>query len=158
MMRLTARPSAALRRRLPARLRSPRHRAPFDRCTACGAPPAIAGQSGKLERSAATPASPSFRIATICYTSFIKSKTALFFSEAEVGHIVEAVQQGRLPATWKTHREHVASLRERHGSNVCPKCGSSLVARVAKTGGNAGKPFPGCSIIPVAVCCALAQA
>jgi len=82
------------------------------------------------------------------YTSFIKSKTALLFSEAEVGHIVDAVQRGRLPATWKTHREHVASLRERHGSNVCPKCGSELVERVAKTGGNAGKSFLGCSGFP----------
>lgn len=82
------------------------------------------------------------------YTSFIKSKTELLFSEVEVGHIVEAVQQGRLPATWKTHREHVASLRRRHGSNVCPKCGSELVERVAKTGVNAGKSFLGCSSFP----------
>jgi restriction system protein len=58
------------------------------------------------------------------YTSYFKSKTAVLFSDEEVEQIVDAMEKGRLPATWKTHREHVASLRARHCSNVCPKCGS----------------------------------
>jgi hypothetical protein len=82
------------------------------------------------------------------YTSYFKSKTTVMFSDDEVRGIVEAIQQGRLPATWKTHRQHVASLRERHGSNVCPKCGSPLVERVAKTSANASNAFLGCSTFP----------
>jgi hypothetical protein len=82
------------------------------------------------------------------YTSYFKSKTAVLLSDEEVEGVVEAVQRGRLPATWKTHCQHVASLRERHGSNVCPKCGSALVERVAKTGANAGRAFLGCSAFP----------
>ena len=82
------------------------------------------------------------------YTAYIKSKTEVMFSDDEIEEVVIAIQDGRLPATWKTHRQHVASLRERHGSNVCPKCGSQLVERVAKTGGNAGKAFLGCSSFP----------
>jgi restriction system protein len=82
------------------------------------------------------------------YTSYIESKTDVLFSDEEVDGVVEAIQRGRLPATWKTHREHVASLRERHGSMVCPKCGAALVERMAKTGSNAGKAFLGCSSFP----------
>jgi hypothetical protein len=82
------------------------------------------------------------------YTSYFKSKTAMLFSDEGVEAVVDAIQKGRLPATWKTHRQHVASLRERHGSNLCPKCGAALVERVAKTGANAGKSFLGCSAFP----------
>jgi hypothetical protein len=82
------------------------------------------------------------------YTSHFESKTAVLLSGEEVEQIVEAIEKGRLPATWKTHRQHVASLRERHGSNVCPKCGSGLVERIAKTGANAGNSFLGCSSFP----------
>jgi hypothetical protein len=87
-------------------------------------------------------------VLTTRYTSFIKSKSGVLFSDAEVDQAVAAIQSGRLPATWKTHRQHVASLRERHGSNVCPKCGSALVERMTKTGVNAGKSFLGCSSFP----------
>ncbi len=82
------------------------------------------------------------------YTSYFKSKTDVLFSDEEVDQIVEAIQRGRLPATWTTHRQHIASLRERHGSNVCLKCGSELVERVAKTGRNAGGTFVGCKSFP----------
>lgn len=34
-------------------------------------------------------------------------------------------------------------------SPVCPKCGSAMVQRVAKSGANAGRPFWGCSTFPV---------
>jgi hypothetical protein len=82
------------------------------------------------------------------YASFFKSKLAVLFSDAEVQEAVAAIQSGRLPPTWKTHRQHVASLRELHGSDICPKCGSALVERIAKTGANAGKSFLGCSSFP----------
>lgn len=91
------------------------------------------------------------------YTSYIKSKTGVLFSENEVGQIVDAIQSGRLPATWATHMQHVSSLNARHSqpesstqsSNPsCPKCGSAMTKRMAKNGVNAGKEFWGCSKYP----------
>jgi restriction system protein len=46
-------------------------------------------------------------------------------------------------------RAHLASLASRHSSTtVCPRCGSPLVQRVARTGANAGKAFCGCKGFP----------
>lgn len=46
-------------------------------------------------------------------------------------------------------KEHLASLRERHSSDVvCPKCGSKLVERAARNGPSAGSKFLGCSSYP----------
>lgn len=48
-----------------------------------------------------------------------------------------------------TNADHVRSLKDRHTSTTtCPKCGSSLVERVAKKGPNAGKKFLGCDAYP----------
>ncbi len=43
---------------------------------------------------------------------------------------------------------HLESLRERHESAICPKCGGQLVERVAKRGASAGSSFWGCSNYP----------
>src|SRR5262249_29154778 len=46
-------------------------------------------------------------------------------------------------------RAHLASLEARHASTtVCPRCGASLVKRVARSGANAGGSFLGCSSFP----------
>jgi hypothetical protein len=82
------------------------------------------------------------------YASYMKSKTDVMFNETEIVEIVDAIQRGRLPATWKTHREHVASLQQRHTSPNCPNCGSALVERTVKSGAKAGKAFMGCSGFP----------
>lgn len=90
------------------------------------------------------------------YSSYIKSKTEVFFSNDEVEQIVEAIQTGRLPRTWSTSRNHVALLKERHSKPTptesdkptCPKCGSTMSKRLAKSGANAGKEFWGCSQFP----------
>jgi restriction system protein len=83
------------------------------------------------------------------YATYIKSKTGVLFADEEVEAIVRAIQSGRLPPTWKTHRAHVESLRVRHESpTTCPKCGSELVERVAKTGANVGRKFLRCSSFP----------
>lgn len=48
-----------------------------------------------------------------------------------------------------TKKEHLASLRERHASDVvCPRCGSKLVERTARNGARAGSKFLGCSSYP----------
>lgn len=94
------------------------------------------------------------------YTSYIKSKTAELFTDEEVELIVDAIQTGKLPRTWATRRQHVASLNERHSRPVmtsenimsddpiCPKCGSPMLKRSTKKGANAGNEFWGCSRYP----------
>jgi restriction system protein len=83
------------------------------------------------------------------YTSYLKRKQAVLFSDDEVKAIVEAVQSGMLPKTLATHREHVASLKARHESTTtCPRCGNALALRTTKSGANAGKQFYGCSTFP----------
>jgi restriction system protein len=59
------------------------------------------------------------------YTSYIKSKTEVIFSDAEVQEIVAAIRDGMRPKTWATRRQHVADLKERFfHPTTCPKCGS----------------------------------
>ena len=94
------------------------------------------------------------------YTGYIKSKTAVLFSDEEVGQIVEAIQTGKLPKTWATRNQHIASLKERHskpatpavnlpvGETACPKCGQAMIKRTVKKGANAGESFWGCSTYP----------
>jgi len=52
------------------------------------------------------------------YTGYIKSKSDILFSDAEVAEIVEAIQTGKLPRTWATRRDHIASLKERHAKPI----------------------------------------
>jgi restriction system protein len=94
------------------------------------------------------------------YSNYIKSKSEVLFTDEEVNEIVKAIQTGKLPRTWATRREHVASLNKRHTKSVtpshvsssdtqiCPKCGSAMVKRTAKSGTNAGNEFWGCSRYP----------
>ena len=83
------------------------------------------------------------------YTSYIKSHTALVFSDQEVQEIAAALRDGMLPKSWATRRQHVASLKERFSSIThCPKCGSPLVLRTVKSGANAGSQFYGCTKYP----------
>jgi len=83
------------------------------------------------------------------YTSYIKSFSTVLFSDQEVQEIAAALKDGMLPKSWATRREHVSSLKERFSSSsTCPKCGSPLVLRTAKSGGNAGSQFFGCTSFP----------
>ena len=47
-----------------------------------------------------------------------------------------------------SNRQHVHSLAVRYSSTNCPRCGGSLVSRVAKRGSRAGQSFFGCSSYP----------
>lgn len=94
------------------------------------------------------------------YASYIKNKSVILFSEEEVNQIVEAIQSGKLPRTWVTHKVHVASLKERHAKPaepivnevsskpVCPKCGGGMIRRTVKKGERAGNEFWGCLRYP----------
>ncbi|HJV25644.1 MAG TPA: NERD domain-containing protein [Aromatoleum sp.] len=88
-------------------------------------------------------------VMTSGYTSYIKSKQKVLFSDDDVRSIVSVIQSGALPKTWATRTAHVESLKARHSSTTtCPKCSSELVLRTAKSGANAGKQFYGCSKFP----------
>lgn len=52
------------------------------------------------------------------YTAYIMSKSEVLFSDQEVDEIVEATQTGRLPRTWATRKQHIASLKERHETST----------------------------------------
>lgn len=52
------------------------------------------------------------------YSAHIMGKTEVLFSDQEVGEIVEAIQTGRLPRTWATRKQHIASLKERHEADT----------------------------------------
>lgn len=83
------------------------------------------------------------------YVSYIKAKTQVLFSDAEVSQFVAAIKGGMLPQTWGTRRAHVEELKERFSSKAtCPKCGNALILRTAKSGRNVGSQFYGCSKFP----------
>lgn len=83
------------------------------------------------------------------YVAYITSRQAVFFTDLEVEAIVTAIRTGMLPKSWATRTEHIQSLKARHASiTTCPKCGSPLVQRIAKSGANKGRPFLGCSSFP----------
>ncbi|MAB25692.1 NERD domain-containing protein [Pseudomonas neustonica] len=87
----------------------------------------------------------------IGFIRYIKSFQQRVFSEAEVAAMLKALQTGRRAPTLATHREHLQNLKRRSDPTAerqCPKCGSALVIRTRKTGGNIGQQFWGCSGFP----------
>ncbi len=87
------------------------------------------------------------------YIGFIKKHDAVLFGDGEVQEIISALKSGMMPKgllkSLETRKTHLNSLAERHNSTTtCPKCGSELIQRTAKSGTNAGKPFYGCSSFP----------
>ena len=92
------------------------------------------------------------------YTKYIKSKDSVCLLDIEVNSIISLIDSKKLNQSTKTNRDHVRHLREKSAyktTNSCPKCGNSLVKRVAKKGVNAGNKFYGCSGFP---CCRYTEA
>lgn len=108
---------------------------------------------------------------------YIKSFRENQLSAEEVERCCELIATNRLEVNWKTHRQHVAHVKDivaNKSSHVkvevseeyqptttcdlntvesstnknCPRCGSELVERVAKKGSNVGDVFMGCSAFP----------
>jgi len=87
----------------------------------------------------------------IGFIRYIRSFQQPVFSEAEVDAMLQTLQTGRRAPTLATHREHVQNLKRRSDPTAerqCPKCGSALLIRTAKSGAKAGKQFWGCSTFP----------
>jgi len=97
------------------------------------------------------------------YIRFIKNKTQPIFSELEVKKICTKIAAGRLKPSIKTHINHVKHVKtiveeKQHQvkvtpipnniENACPKCGETMVLRIAKRGDNKGNQFWGCSGYP----------
>lgn len=85
------------------------------------------------------------------FISYIKSFQQPVFSTSQVQSLIEQISSIQLPPTQETHRNHVQALKDRHDSRAaptCPKCGSAMVLRRAKTGKSAGQSFWGCSAFP----------
>jgi predicted RNA-binding Zn-ribbon protein involved in translation (DUF1610 family) len=80
--------------------------------------------------------------------TYIKQFRESVLSDEEINRILKHVEKYTSECTLTT-KDHIKSLHERHNSTtVCPKCGSKLVARVAKKGSNAGSMFLGCENYP----------
>ncbi len=87
------------------------------------------------------------------YATYIKGKASVLFSDEEVEQMVGALQTGRMPAGLikglETRKAHLESLKARHSSTTqCPKCGSALAERTAKSGSRAGMKFLACTAFP----------
>jgi len=86
------------------------------------------------------------------YIRFIKSKKNVLLTNDEVSTVIGAIEGGRLTPFFKTQREHVkhvkSSMADKKNSNLCPRCGSELVLRLAKKGTNKGNEFMACSGFP----------
>ena len=86
------------------------------------------------------------------YIRFIKSKNQSVLTKSKVDEIVRKIEKGRLTPSLKTNDEHIKHVKhivsEKKMSNPCPKCGSPMVLREAKSGSNIGKQFWGCSKFP----------
>ncbi len=86
------------------------------------------------------------------YVRFIKAQTEQRLSDVEVQKVIEAIESGRLAATFRNHRKHVAHVKEiaakKNSEPRCPKCQGEMVKRTVKRGENIGKEFYGCEAFP----------
>ncbi|MBR9872401.1 MAG: nuclease [Gammaproteobacteria bacterium] len=86
------------------------------------------------------------------YIRFIKSYTEERLTEGEVTSIIDSIESGRLAATFKSHRQHTAHVKQivakKEGEPKCPKCHGSMVKRTVKHGANVGNEFLGCKAFP----------
>jgi hypothetical protein len=85
------------------------------------------------------------------YIRYIKSKQQIILSDSQVESIVQSIHSERLAPTFATSREHIRNLEAKHppsDSPICPRCGSSMLLKTAKTGAKAGGNFWGCSRFP----------
>jgi hypothetical protein len=79
---------------------------------------------------------------------YIKKHKNIELSTASINAIMHKINT-HVSGSKLTTRDHVKSLKTRHGSaTICPKCGSNLVERTARNGPNAGKKFLGCEGYP----------
>ena len=83
------------------------------------------------------------------YIRYIKSFKTKVLSPDQIVRIVDSIDEGRLTPSFKTHRAHARqvqeAVREKQNSIACPMCGSEMVLRRSKKGGDQNAQFRGCS-------------
>lgn len=70
---------------------------------------------------------------------------------SQAQRVVTALRATRIAPTRRIRREHMQALTARADPSAerkCPRCGNSMVLRIAKRGSNAGNHFWGCSAHP----------
>ena len=83
------------------------------------------------------------------YTGFIKSRKKILFSIEELNRLVALMREAKDSQGILSGYKHVKGLKERYSSEtVCPKCGGTLIERVAQKGIYKGQRFIGCSNFP----------
>jgi len=85
------------------------------------------------------------------FVGYIKSKQVPVLPKEQMKQAYAAIQAGRLTpslATSRQHRQHVQQKSAIDTPRLCPKCGSPMVERVAKSGARVGNPFWGCYRFP----------
>jgi hypothetical protein len=85
------------------------------------------------------------------FVAYIKSKTEIVLSGAEVELVYSAISNYRLKPSTATNREHLKNVQKSQDVNaarLCPKCGSEMVERTVKKGAKEGSRFWGCSNFP----------
>ncbi|GBC59227.1 hypothetical protein DENIS_0163 [Desulfonema ishimotonii] len=80
-------------------------------------------------------------------SKYIKTFDQITFSDSDLSALEQSLN--KLKSISVSNKEHVRNLKKRYSDNkICPKCGSALVQRVAKSGPFAGNEFLGCSGYP----------
>ena len=83
------------------------------------------------------------------YTSFIKSRNEVLFSDSQVAGLIDGIRRAALPRGRATRAAHIQDLDRRFGGDeTCPQCGAALVVRTTKRGPKAGQQFLGCRGYP----------
>ena len=86
------------------------------------------------------------------YIRYIKSFKTKVLSPDQIVRIIDSIDEGRLSPSFKNHRAHARNVqeavREKQNSIACPRCGSEMVLRRSKKGGDWNGQFWGCSRYP----------
>jgi restriction system protein len=85
------------------------------------------------------------------FIDYIRSFRTPVLTEEDIREVLQRLQAKRLTPSTAARRAHVQQLARRadpQAERRCPKCGSPLVLRTAKTGAKAGERFWGCSTFP----------
>lgn len=83
------------------------------------------------------------------YTSYIKSKKQILLTNDEVDRICNELQRVQDNTPFLGGWHHARALKKRYeSSTICPKCGGSLIERIAHNGKGRGQKFLGCENYP----------
>ncbi len=80
--------------------------------------------------------------------AFAEGKPLELLDGSALWHLVERVKEEQATPTSYDDAATASNIRDTRDKLICPKCGSTLVLRTARTGPHAGSKFYGCSQYP----------